>query len=160
MLSYALATLPPDTSGSDSEKKLYDSKGFGFIRPRETPIAIQYEKYGGASDAIIKKITDVWEKYNLSAQMLVAADIWFRGNGSPDVFTPDLFGEKNIHFIRMSATSFGEKKSWDKDSLRSLATYATFLRENVYPKSSVIEVVSDISEEENYQFEYEDENEN
>lgn len=149
MLSYALGSLKiernenKDSETGDASQKLFKGNGvFGFIKNREISVAKELEKYGQIRGTeLLKRLTDVLTLNNFNVRMLVAADHWFRGNDKPRIFTPEMFTTNNIHFLEMSAISYGNKKVWDRDALTTLLTYAKYLQTHVYPESQDIEVL-------------------
>lgn len=138
MLSYALASLKSEHPQMLGENVSNVNKGygiFGFIKDRGISIIKELENYSSSSrpeQETIDRLTEVLETNNFRAKMLVAADIWYRSNNKPKVFTPSMFTTSNVHFLHITEVSFGGKKVWDKNSLGTLLIYANYLKNNVY----------------------------
>ena len=160
MLSYSLSTLVPDRIGINASEEDYrrgkDHRGtgiFGFLKTREASVMKELEKYGNIRTETLERLVKILDENNFNVRMLVAADSWYRGNEYPDIFTPEMFTNENIHFLGMSSISFGGKRNWDKNSFSTLLVYANYLKNNVYNASSVIELAQNSDSEDDY-FDY------
>lgn len=145
MLSYALATLRLDVSDEIEEIYSKDSRStgkFGYIKTREASIIKELDKYDKPQQEIIDRLNDILDNNDFNIKMLVAADIWYRGNDLPTKFTPEMFTMANSAFSKITENSFEGNKVWDRDSLGTLLTYANYLKQNVYIQSGRIIVES------------------
>lgn len=147
MLSYTLGTLRIDKSNKKFNYLSSKNKGygiFGYQETRDKSIIVQLSNYADPPQSIIDRLTTVLDDNDFNIRMLVAADIWYRGNNTPNVFNPNMFKKENNQvFLQMSNTSFGPDKKWNRDSLGTLLIYGNYLKNNVYKETDKIIIAPD-----------------
>lgn len=134
MLSYALAASSKInlTSGGDpsKDKKNYTSGLFDYLNDKKIQITREFQKYGDYNPDLVEVFKEILENNDFNVTMFVAAYKWYIGNGSPKVFTSDMFTSSNKSFSYISSVGFEGKKTWNQDSYKTLIIYGNFIRNN------------------------------
>jgi len=133
MLSYALAASSKInlTSGGDPsrDKKNYTSSGlFDYLNDKRVQITREFQKYGDYNPDLVEVFKEILENNDFNVAMFVAAYKWYIGNGSPKVFTSDMFTSANKSFLYISTVGYEGKKTWNQDSYKTLIIYGNFIR--------------------------------
>lgn len=144
MMSYALASIDKRISRDfdESKNKGFNPKKFKFFRSNENSIIRELEKYNKVDNDILNQLNNVLSRNKFNVRMLVAADIWFRGNNYPQTFKHEYFEKNNYPLISITKASFDGKRNWDKDSLFSLIIYANFLKNTIYKITDDVIVIT------------------